>query len=130
MVAPIDDPRWWEAVFEHGTKCRLEEWARRPELPHGSSPWAEGHADAHDCIMVRIQTDLPHISVRREIRAHGELPSDPPQTGTHSKKLPVAVHYPSACSGLKACPGLNRGRCETQAPLGGKPPSCASVSVP
>src|SRR5262249_9305952 len=22
-------------------KCRLEEWARRPELPHGSSPWAE-----------------------------------------------------------------------------------------
>ena len=23
-------------------------------------------ADAHDCIMVRIQTDLPHTSVRRE----------------------------------------------------------------
>jgi hypothetical protein len=35
--------------------CRLEEWARRSELPHGSSPWAEGHADAHDCIMVGIK---------------------------------------------------------------------------
>ena len=35
--------------------CRLEEWARRPELPHGSSAWVKAHADAHDCIMVRIK---------------------------------------------------------------------------
>jgi hypothetical protein len=33
-------------------------------------------ADAHDCIMVRIQTDLPHTSVRREDAPNGELPSD------------------------------------------------------
>ena len=26
-----------------------------PGASHGSSPWAEGHADAHDCIMVRIK---------------------------------------------------------------------------
>jgi hypothetical protein len=38
IQVPIDDPRWREAVFEHGTICRPEEWARRPELPHGSSP--------------------------------------------------------------------------------------------
>jgi hypothetical protein len=34
----IDDPRWREAVFEHGTRCRPKEWPRRPELPHGSKP--------------------------------------------------------------------------------------------
>src|ERR1700730_3824275 len=33
-------------------------------------------ADAHDCIMVRIQTDLPHTSVWREDAPNGELPSD------------------------------------------------------
>src|ERR1700720_5055805 len=33
-------------------------------------------ADAHDCIMVRIQTDLPNTSVRREDAPNGELPSD------------------------------------------------------
>jgi hypothetical protein len=26
----------------HGVKRRPREWARRPEPPHGSSPWAEG----------------------------------------------------------------------------------------
>src|SRR4029077_6722589 len=35
------------------------------------------------------------------------------------QKAPVAVHHRSACSGIK--------RCETQAPLGGKPPSFATV---
>src|SRR5580704_8028614 len=34
----VDDPRWREAVFEHGTRCRPKEWPRRPELPHGSKP--------------------------------------------------------------------------------------------
>src|ERR1700730_3017988 len=33
-------------------------------------------ADAHDFIMVRIQTDLPNTSVRREDAPNGELPSD------------------------------------------------------
>jgi hypothetical protein len=59
--------------------------------------------------MVRIQTDRPNTSGRREISApNGELPSDPQQgqTGTtrHRSyaKSPVAIHRPSAWSGLKA----------------------------
>ena len=48
----------------------------------GALRWSDGPAarsfaaDAHDCIMVRIQTDLPHTSVRREDAPNGELPSD------------------------------------------------------
>src|ERR1700746_864960 len=41
------------------------------------------------------------------------------QTGTPDaeamQEAPVAVHHRSACSGVKACPGEGRGRCETQA---------------
>jgi hypothetical protein len=65
-------------------------------------------ADAHDCIMVRISTNLPNTSLRREIRLNRELPSDlivPPRA--HASR-----------------------RCQTQAPLGGKALSFASVSVP
>src|SRR5204863_3040657 len=39
------------------------------------------------------------------------------------QKARLAVHHRSACSGVKACPGEGRGRCETQAPLSGKPPA-------
>jgi hypothetical protein len=67
-----------------------------PGASHGSSPWAEAHADAHDCIMVRIQTDLPHTSVRRDIRACGELPSDLSQTG--AVRPPASHRKPSRCS--------------------------------
>src|ERR1700751_65964 len=47
------------------------------------------------------------------------------QTGTVQtlklcKKARVAGHHRSACSGVKACPGEGRGRCETQATLGGQ----------
>src|ERR1700732_4427823 len=63
-------------------------------------------ADAHDCIMVRIQTDLPHTSVRREEDpngptaykcaarrcAHGELPSDDlTQTPELRNEKPIAL---------------------------------------
>src|SRR4029077_19108741 len=46
-------------------------------------------ADAHDCIMVRIQTDRPNTSVRREIRAQWRAPlGSSTQTGTdQSPKL-------------------------------------------
>ena len=94
----IDDPRWRETVFEHGTDA---DWKNGPAARSFT-------ADAHDCIMVRIQTDLPYTSLSREDARHGELPSDPqPQTGTVrrpklSQKSPVAVHHRSACSGVKA----------------------------
>src|SRR6202035_5345455 len=38
-------------------RCRQREWAPPPR---------SFAADAHDCIMVRIRTDLPNTSVRRE----------------------------------------------------------------
>src|SRR3984893_11386483 len=68
-------------------------------------------------------------------RPNGELPSDQyadrrRETPELRRKAHLAVHRPSACSGVKACPGEGRGRCETQATLGGKPPTSASVSVP
>src|SRR6478672_12858139 len=64
-------------------------------------------ADAHDCIMVRIQTDLPNTSVRREIRAQWRAPlgssaDRQPSDAGASQKAPVAVHHRSACSGVKA----------------------------
>src|SRR5207302_9340519 len=41
----IDDPRWREAVFEHGTDADRQ-----------NGPAARSFAaDAHDCIMVRIK---------------------------------------------------------------------------
>src|SRR5262245_24443828 len=62
-------------------------------------------ADAHDCIMVRIQTDLPHTSVRREGAPNGELPSDDHDAvagASKRERSPSRVHRPSACSGVKA----------------------------
>src|SRR5205823_491233 len=57
-----------------GADCRLTiraggnrqlTWHKMPTERMG--PAARSFAaDAHDCIMVRIQTDLPHTSVRRE----------------------------------------------------------------
>src|SRR3954454_4349010 len=38
-------------------------------------------ADAHDCIMVRIQTDLPHTSVRHEDAPQWRAPLDHTQIG-------------------------------------------------
>jgi hypothetical protein len=48
-----------------------------PDADGENGPAARSFAaDAHDCIMVRIQTDLPDTSVRREDAPNGELPSD------------------------------------------------------
>jgi hypothetical protein len=117
--------------------CRLEEWARRPELPHGSSPWVKAQADAHDCIMVRIKRSYriqvcdarsaPRASFPSDYQSDMQcVPSDAP-----ASKSPISlVILPLRAQASKPAPGLNRGRCETQAPLSGKPPSFASVSVP
>src|SRR2546421_928099 len=47
--------------------CRRREWGPPPR---------SFAADAHDCIMVRIRTDLPNTSLWREIAPQCELPSD------------------------------------------------------
>jgi len=57
--------------------------------------------------MVRIQTDRPYTSVRREIRAQWRAPlgssaDRQPSNAGALQKAPVAVHHRSACSGLKA----------------------------
>jgi hypothetical protein len=81
-------------------------------------------ADAHDRIMVRIKRSYRIQVCGTKMRPNGELPSDP-QAPTAPKlcKKPVSpfIVAPRAQASR---------RCETQAPLGGKPPSFASVSVP
>src|SRR4029077_3223200 len=63
----IDDPRWREPAADMAHTMPTERMG----------PAARSFAaDAHDCIMVRIQTGLPHTSVRREDAPNGELPSD------------------------------------------------------
>jgi hypothetical protein len=84
-------------------------------------------ADDHDCIMVRIRTDLPHTSVRRENAPQCQAPLEsllrqaPSDTGARRKARLLSIVPPRAQASR---------RCETQATLGGRPPSFASVSVP
>ena len=65
-------------------------------------------ADAHDCIMVRIRTDLPNTSARREEAPQWRAPLGSQRTHRHRpdaeamQKAPIAVHHRSACSGVKA----------------------------
>src|SRR6516225_3279240 len=62
-------------------------------------------ADAHDCIMVRIQTDLPHTSL--VARSCAPMASSP-RINTPAKRCPtpqlhttrLTGHHPSACSGV------------------------------
>src|SRR5262249_59165244 len=54
-------------------------------------------ADAHDRIMVRIKPSCRIQVCSAKIRAHGELPSDPLQTGTYrSPKLCKKPHRSSS----------------------------------
>src|SRR5271156_763301 len=65
--------------------------------------------------MVRIKRSYPIQVCGHEDVPTGELPSDPQQTDRSPsrrramQKAPVAVHLPSACSGVKACPWLEQG---------------------
>ena len=70
-----------------------------------------------------------------KMRRNGEFPSDHTQIGNVATRAPqekpVSLFIlPPRAQASKPAPGLNRGRCETQATLSGKPPSYASVSVP
>jgi hypothetical protein len=84
--------------------------------------------------MVRIKRSYRIQVCGAKMRLNGKLPSnhysDRRRQTLELEESPSPIHRPSACSGIKACPGEGRGRCETQATLGGKPPSYASVSVP
>jgi hypothetical protein len=87
-------------------------------------------ADAHDCIMVRIKPSYRIQVCGTKMRPNGELPSDPStdrQTGTD--QTPKLCQKPVSPFIVAPRAQASR-RCETQATLGGKPPSFATVSVP
>src|SRR6478736_5854927 len=85
-------------------------------------------ADAHDCIMVRIKRPYRIQVCGTKMRPQWRAPLGFSKIDRHRqtlklcrKKAPVAGDHRSACSGVKAL--------RTQATLGGKPPSFATVSV-
>ena len=84
-------------------------------------------ADAHDCIMVRIKRSYRIQVCGTKMCPNGELPSDP-QPDRHRPE-PEAMQKPVSQFIVAPRAQASR-RCETQATLGGKPPSCATVSVP
>ena len=85
-------------------------------------------ADAHDCIMVRIKRSYRIQVCGTKMCPNGELASDPQQTDRHRQTLKLCK---KPLSQFIIAPRAQASRrCETQATLGGKPPSCATVSVP
>ena len=85
-------------------------------------------ADAHDRIMVRIKRSYRIQVCGTKMRPNGELPSDPQQIDRHRQTLKLCK---KPLSQFIVAPRAQASRrCETQAPLGGKPPSFATVSVP
>ena len=88
--------------------------AQMPTVRMGPPPRSFA-ADAHDCIMVRIQTDLPDTSLRREDAPQCELPSDHyadrrrQSRSFEEKPISLFIVPPRAQASR---------RCETQATLG------------
>src|SRR5260370_40275883 len=89
-------------------------------FPTGQARGLKAHADAHDCIMVRIRIgSTEYKCVARGSAPDGELPSDH-QADTYKtaseaelkQKARLAVHPPCACSGVKA---LRNTSCATAA---------------
>ena len=97
-------------------------------FPTGQARGLKAHADAHDRIMVRIKPSYRIQVCSAKMRAHGELPSDPLQTGTHRSPKLAMQKAPSQF--IVAARAQASRRCQTQALLSGKPLSSASVSVP
>ena len=128
VACRIDNPRWRQAVFEHGTDMPT----RRMDPPPGaSSPMRMTASWSGSNDPYRIQVCGARSA------PNGELPSDYQSdmqcaaSDAPTSKSPISlVILPLRAQASKPAPGLNRGRCETQAPLSGKPPSYASVSVP
>src|SRR5438270_8933679 len=78
-------------------------------FPTGQARGLKAHADAHDCIMVRIKRSYRIQVCGTKMCPNGELPSDlygdiqqSSSDAGASQKRPLAVHRPSACSGVKA----------------------------
>jgi len=96
-------------------------------FPTGQARGLKAHADAHDCIMVRIKRSYRIQVCGTKMCPNGELPSDP-QPDRHRPE-PEAMQKPVSQFIVAPRAQASR-RCETQATLGGKPPSFATVSVP
>jgi hypothetical protein len=97
-------------------------------FPTGQARGLKAHADAHDCIMVRIKRPYRIQVCGTKMRPNGELPSDPQQIDRHRQTLKLCK---KPLSQFIIAPRAQASRrCETQATLGGKPPSFATVSVP
>ena len=58
--------------------------------------------DAYDCIMVSIRPDRPNTSLWRDRSRQWRAPLGSSDAGAVSRKARLAVHRPSACSGVKA----------------------------
>ena len=117
--------------------CRLEEWARRPELPTGQARGLKATPMRMTASWSGSNDPTAYKSVARDPRPMASSPSDyqsdmqcVPSDAPASKSPISLVILPLRAQASKPAPGLNRGRCETQAPLSGKPPSFAGVSVP
>src|SRR5712671_723513 len=72
--------------------------------------------------MVRIRMDLPHTSSRREDAPQwraplGSYPDRQCQTPELRKKPHLAVHRPSACSGVKALRNTSDAKAASRQPL-------------
>jgi hypothetical protein len=71
-------------------RCRRREW--------GPPPWSFA-ADAHDCIMVRIRTDLPNTSLWREDAPQWRAPlGSLPRHSTVVVRRRSFAETPSRCS--------------------------------
>ena len=95
---------------------------------NGPAPARSFAADAYDCIMVRVKRSYRIQVCGTKMRPMANSPRIlKRQTGTVQtlklckKPLSQVIIAPRAQASR---------RCETQATLGGKPPSSASVSVP
>ena len=89
-------------------------------FPTGQARGLKAHADAHDCIMVRIRTDLPNRSLWREIAPQWRAP-----LGSLRRHLTGVVRrrtFADDALSLFIVPPRAQAsrRCETQATLGGK----------
>ena len=96
----------------------------------GSSPWVKAHADAHDCIMVRIKRSYRIQVCGTKMCPQWRAPLGPSTARQTAIRLDPELCKKPVSQFIIAPRAQASRRYETQAPLGGKPPSFASVSVP
>jgi hypothetical protein len=86
-------------------------------------------ADAHDCIMVRIKRSYRIQVCGTKSAPMASSPRILNRPTDRLRPVPEAMQKPVSPFIIAPRAQASR-RCETQAPLGGKPPSFATVSVP